>query len=217
MIETKKYKKILAQSLQRRLSCPARCSLNWCGCIARCRRSKGRSGSAACAPGHGRVQSQSVRSVIRDLCRRAVSLEEVLMNIAGAPPRTTCSKFRRRLPLAEPRVPCSGWSVSPPSSWYSASVLTFQVSNEPRPRMFRAARRAVIIEWSWLLYLCMPLRPASSRLASVSEPAADHGQVGLVLRRRRPGRPWASGRRSRRPPRPAEPGRSHRSRAGRAR
>src|SRR5689334_10963690 len=41
-------------------------------------------------------------------------------------------------------------------SWYSASVLTFQVSNEPRPRMFRAARSAVIIEWSWMLYLCMP-------------------------------------------------------------
>ena len=32
--------------------------------------------------------------------------------------------------------------------------------------MFRAASSAVIIEWSWLLYLCMPLRPASSRLST---------------------------------------------------
>lgn len=33
-----------------------------------------------------------------------------------------------------------------PSSWYSASVLTFQVSYRPCPRMFRAASRAVIME-----------------------------------------------------------------------
>jgi hypothetical protein len=30
-------------------------------------------------------------------------------------------------------------------------------------QMFRAASSAAIIEWSWLLYLCMPLRPTVCR------------------------------------------------------
>ena len=49
-----------------------------------------------------------------------------------------------------------------------------------RPRMFAAASRAVIIEWSWLLYLCMPLRPTSSRFGSRVEPVADDVQVVLI-------------------------------------
>ncbi len=61
--------------------------------------------------------------------------------------------------------PALAWVSSVAPSWYSASVLTFQVSNLPNPSILRAAKSAVIIEWSWLLYLCMPLRPASSRLA----------------------------------------------------
>ena len=48
----------------------------------------------------------------------------------------------------------------------AADVLHLEVSYVPRPRMFLAARRAVIIEWSWLLYLCIPFRPASSRFGN---------------------------------------------------
>ncbi len=44
------------------------------------------------------------------------------------------------------------------SSWYSPSTFTFQMSWWA-PRMFSTVNMAVYIEWSWLLYLCMPLRP----------------------------------------------------------
>src|SRR5438105_10702906 len=47
-----------------------------------------------------------------------------------------------------------------PLSWYSASWLTLHRSYTGRPAtMFFTHSIAVIIAWSWLLYLCMPLRP----------------------------------------------------------
>ena len=49
-------------------------------------------------------------------------------------------------------------------SWYSSSVLTAQTSSFS-PRMFRAARSAVSMAWSWLLYLCRPLRPIICRFS----------------------------------------------------
>ena len=56
------------------------------------------------------------------------------------------------------------------------------------------------IEWSWLLYWCMPLRPTGCTLAACcAEPAAEDVDVGLVVGRRRSGTPSACARRS--PPR----------------
>src|SRR5690606_28548973 len=42
-------------------------------------------------------------------------------------------------------------------SWYSSSAFTRHRSCSA-PNMFSTANSAVSIEWSWLLYLCMPLR-----------------------------------------------------------
>ena len=48
------------------------------------------------------------------------------------------------------------------SSWYSKSVLTSHTSWDA-PSMFQTTIMAVSIEWSWLLYLCIPLRPTVCR------------------------------------------------------
>jgi len=44
------------------------------------------------------------------------------------------------------------------SSWYSSSTFTDQMS-WCAPNRFSTVSIAVYIEWSWLLYRCMPLRP----------------------------------------------------------
>ncbi len=52
------------------------------------------------------------------------------------------------------------------SSWYSISVFTAQrldLSVIPAA-MLSTAVMAVSMEWSWLLYLCIPLRPTRNRL-----------------------------------------------------
>src|SRR5690606_10524413 len=59
-------------------------------------------------------------------------------------------------------------STPEPSSWYSSSTLTDQMSWSPRPRMFSTVNMAVSIEWSWLLYLCMPLRPTGCTLGTLA-------------------------------------------------
>jgi len=56
-------------------------------------------------------------------------------------------------------------SFTLPSSWYSASPFTFHRLKAP-PDKFFTASMAVIIEWSWLLYLCIPLRPTTLKLAN---------------------------------------------------
>ena len=61
------------------------------------------------------------------------------------------------------------------ASWYSSSTLTVQMSWSA-PKMFSTVSIAVYMEWSWLLYLCIPLRPtrwtlgasASSHLRIIS-------------------------------------------------
>ncbi len=72
------------------------------------------------------------------------------VEVRGADRGTTGAS--RPVPWVEPVVPV-------PSSWYSSSTLTDQMSWSPLPRMFSTVSIAVSIEWSWLLYLCMPLRP----------------------------------------------------------
>ena len=48
------------------------------------------------------------------------------------------------------------------SSWYSSSTFTDQMS-WCAPKRFSTVSIAVYMEWSWLLYLCMPLRPMRCR------------------------------------------------------
>ena len=57
-------------------------------------------------------------------------------------------------------VPASDRSpdADPDSSWYSSSTFTDQMSWSETNRTYTASI-AVYIEWPWLLYLCMPLRP----------------------------------------------------------
>ena len=55
------------------------------------------------------------------------------------------------------------WLLS--SSWYSSSTFTAQMS-WVAPWMFSTVSMAVYIEWSWLLYLCMPLRPTGCTLGA---------------------------------------------------
>ena len=45
------------------------------------------------------------------------------------------------------------------SSWYSSSTLTSQTSWVVPVMMFSTVSMAVNMEWSWLLYRNMPLRP----------------------------------------------------------
>ena len=72
--------------------------------------------------------------------------------------------------------------------------------------------------WSWLLYLCMPLRPTRCSVGKrLCQLVADRLDVGLVARRRRPDRPSSGARRSRRRRRPRRPGRSWRAPSWRAR
>ena len=54
-----------------------------------------------------------------------------------------------------------------PASWYSSSTLTDQMSWEA-PNMFSTVSMAVYMEWSWLLYLCMPLRPTGWMLGALA-------------------------------------------------
>ena len=52
-----------------------------------------------------------------------------------------------------------------PASWYSSSTLTDQMSCVA-PYMFSTVSMAVYMEWSWLLYLCIPLRPTGWMLGA---------------------------------------------------
>ncbi len=70
--------------------------------------------------------------------------------------------WRRRSPRLAP--------ASPFSSWYSASTFTVQTSWSA-PKMFSTESIAVYIEWSWLLYLCMPLRPTGIHVRRVGRRA----------------------------------------------
>ena len=48
--------------------------------------------------------------------------------------------------------------------------------------MFSTVSMAVYIEWSWLLYRCMPLRPTGCTFGRVGlEPRPEHVDVGLVV------------------------------------
>jgi hypothetical protein len=62
------------------------------------------------------------------------------------------------LPLARPDC----------SSWYSASTLTDQMSWSSPVQMFSTVSIAVYIEWSWLLYLCIPLRPTGCTFSALA-------------------------------------------------
>src|SRR5438132_11991512 len=57
------------------------------------------------------------------------------------------------------------------SSWYSASTLTLQMS-WLAPKMFSTESMAVYMEWSWLLYLCIPLRPTGKTFGVCSSSQA---------------------------------------------
>src|SRR5688572_24382724 len=59
----------------------------------------------------------------------------------------------------------SGYSREGIDSWYSSSVFTAQTSWRS-PRTFFTASRAVSMAWSWLLYLCRPLRPTIWRFSN---------------------------------------------------
>src|SRR5262249_55449804 len=81
----------------------------------------------------------------------------------GAAPRHVVGDSRPVPPPVEASasavaVACSSTSPLAFSSWYSASTLTFQTSLLA-PKMFSTDSMAVYIEWSWLLYLCIPFRP----------------------------------------------------------
>ena len=62
---------------------------------------------------------------------------------------------------------CRACRGSSDSSWYSSSTLTSQMS-WAAPKMFSTVSMAVNIEWSWLLYWCIPLRPTGCTLGACS-------------------------------------------------
>ncbi len=64
-------------------------------------------------------------------------------------------------------------------SWYSSSTLTAQMSWS-EPWMFSTVSMAVYIEWSWLLYLCMPFRPTGWTLGACS---SNHRRMTSTLLR----------------------------------
>src|SRR5207249_1004106 len=92
---------------------------------------------------------------------------------AAPPPRSPQCR-RRRLDIDGGSRRGEGSLVPPPrpqrcfSSWYSASTFTDQMSWSA-PRMFSTASMAVYIEWSWLLYRCMPLRPTGNTLGVLAD------------------------------------------------
>ena len=63
VIEAKKYKKILLNLYNAGYMSQVRCWPSWCGCIARCRMSRGRSGSAACVH-RSWTRSRSASSIV---------------------------------------------------------------------------------------------------------------------------------------------------------
>ena len=82
-------------------------------------------------------------------------------------------------------------------SRYSASTFTAHTSCSA-PMMFSTESIAVNIEWSWLLYLCMPLRPHGNTLGVFgAEPLAHDGRRAPRSSRRTLDTPSASARRSR--------------------
>ncbi len=144
VIDTKKYKKILLNLYNAGYMSSANAgpigsaSSQDAGC-------QGESQTLLPAPtGHGGFQNQPVRPFIRDFHRRADSPQEVLIRHARV--RGGLLPDQAALTLRGTMRPAFCMSNSPSSSWYSASVLTFQVSYRPRPRIFRAAKSAVIIE-----------------------------------------------------------------------
>ena len=129
--------------------------------------------------GHGRVQGQSVRSVVRDLPRRADSPEEVLMRRAGKLERTgSTSSGAHPARDDAPRVLVVGLAtffVVLGVGVDLPGVEPAQAQDVPRGQQ-RGHHRVILV-----VVLVHAVAAGQLEVGQVGQPAADHGQVGLVL------------------------------------